>query len=1043
MPDPEDSLGGETFSGEEQQDPAEQSLGDGATMGDTDTANPSSMGDQLTFAGTDEGLGVNLGDDDMRIIDLDDRYTIESVLGKGGMGEVLLATDKRLDRKVAIKRILGRATRSAKAWQRFEKGAKTIAKLNHPNIVQVYEYGRAKDGPFMVLECVTGGSLLDRCKQGPIPPEEAVDIVCQLCDGIAKAHAEGIIHRDIKPANVLMTEEGIPKLNDFDLAKSVTTDTGMTQEGAVLGTLDFMPPEQRQNSALVDERSDLWSLAATLYQMITGEAPRVIDLDAVPRELRNCLGQALKTDKDDRYQSARDFRDALRDGLTAADQPSVAVVTDLGAGECPKCHSRNESSRKFCNGCGASLRVSCVACEQEIPVWEQFCAECGGNQPELIATRLEVLKQQRSQAEQLRSEYSYEAALEVAKELAAIEDERILQHKSWALEFINSMQEENEREQNSARQYFEESKKHSVVFDYSSAIQAISAIPEPLRSDEVVSHLERLELDQQESDGLNRTIKERIKQRDLEGLLGLVDRAVELRGDREVLRNLQGHLRDREAKQTWQCDETYVKAKDLFEEGKAKAALVLIKKVETSRFSTSQLLLKDALEEAVTAETELLAMLKSAKADDIIEAEEAIRLLPKAIDCYRLNPSHAGIRSLRDDLIKRLSRMPIKPFQFKEGRITNLTVEAAEALSKIEGNLTLDALTTLSVKKAEALARTNDKLSLNGLKGFKSGVADALSQHPGDLSLDGIRKLTLPDAVSLSEHRKHHATLSMIGLENLSENARRIIMNHDGLRAPEIKTQLTFTNSIGMIFLLVQVGEFEMGEAGCDQGENQAHKVRITRRFYLGTLQVTQQEYETVMDDNPSLFRGPNLPVEHLTWTQANKFAERLSAREEEKVAGRSYRLPTEAEWEYACRAGTTNNFSNGYTLLQNDANFSADNNPEGEARQTTSVGSFKPNPWGFYDMHGNVWEWCSDWFDAEYYGLSPTDDPCGPSQGSRHVLRGGSASTADYECYSYFRGEASADGPRDNTYQAGLMRFEACGDFGIRLVCEINTNSG
>jgi formylglycine-generating enzyme required for sulfatase activity/serine/threonine protein kinase len=1043
MPDHEDSLGGDTLDGDAKADRAEQSLGDGATMGDTDTANPSSMGDQLTSAGTDEVLGVNLGDDDMQIIDLDDRYAIESVLGKGGMGEVLLATDKRLDRKVAIKRILGKAARSAKAWQRFEKGAKTIAKLNHPNIVQVYEYGRAKDGPFMILECVTGGSLLDRCKQGPIPSEEAVDIASQLCDGIAKAHAEDIIHRDIKPANVLMTEDGIPKLNDFDLAKSETADTGMTQEGAVLGTLDFMPPEQRQNAALVDQRSDLWSMAATVYQMVTGEIPRVIDLDLVPRELRNCLAKALKTKKDDRYQTARDFRDALRGSLTATDQPAVEVVTALGEGECPKCHSRNESSRKFCNGCGASLRVSCVGCEEEIPVWEQFCAECGGNQPDLIAARFEVLIQQRNQAEQLRSEYSYEAALQIAKELAAIEDERILQHKSWAVEFINSLQQENEREQNSARQYFEESKKHSVAFDFSSAIQAILAIPEPLRSDEVVSHLERLESDQQESDGLNRTIKERIKQRDLEGLLGLVDRAVELRGDREVLRNLQGHLRDREAKLTRQCDETYMKAKDLFEKGKAKAALVLIKKVETWRFSASQLLLKDTLEEAVNAETELLAMLTSANADDVIEAEEAIRLLPKAIDCYRLNPSHSKIRCLRDDLMERLSRMPKKPFQFNEGRITNLTVEAAEALSTIEGNLTLDALTTLSIKKAEALARTNDKLSLNGLKGFKSGVADALSEHNGDLSLDGIKKLTDYDAISLSKHRKHHATLSMIGLENLSENATRIIMNHDGLWAPEIKTQLTFTNSVGMTFLLVQGGEFEMGEPGCDRGENQAHQVRITRRFYLGTLQVTQQQYETVMDDNPSLFRRPNLPVEHLTWTQANKFAERLSAREEEKVAGRSYRLPTEAEWEYACRAGTTKNFSIGNAPLQHFANFSADNNNWGEARQTTSVGSFKPNPWGFYDMHGNVWEWCSDWFDAEYYGLSPTDDPCGPSQGSYHVLRGGSASTEDYECSSYFRGEASTDGPRDNTYQGGIMKFEACGDFGIRLVCEMNTNSG
>ena len=198
----------------------------------------------------------------IQVVDLEERYTIESVLGEGGMGEVLLATDKRLDRKVAIKRVLGKAARSAKAWQRFENGAKTIAKLNHPNIVQVYEYGRAKDGPFMILECVTGGSLLDKCQQGRIPLEEAIEITCQLCDGIGKAHAAGIIHRDIKPANVLMTEEGIPKLNDFDLAKGE------------FSSIVWVAPEQQKDATLVD----LWSLAATLYQMVTGEPPRGGDL---------------------------------------------------------------------------------------------------------------------------------------------------------------------------------------------------------------------------------------------------------------------------------------------------------------------------------------------------------------------------------------------------------------------------------------------------------------------------------------------------------------------------------------------------------------------------------------------------------------------------------------------------------------------------------------------------------------------------------------------------------------------------------------------
>ncbi|MCP4480219.1 MAG: protein kinase, partial [Planctomycetaceae bacterium] len=156
-----------TFGDQPDYDP--QSLGDGATFGDQPVRGPRSLGDAATFGGGTEGSDSDVFDDEMEVVDLESRYKIESTLGKGGMGEVLLATDTRLNRKVAIKRILGSAARSKTAVSRFLTEAQSVAALNHPNIVQIYDYGRAKDGPFLIMEYVEGNSLLDRCREGAIP----------------------------------------------------------------------------------------------------------------------------------------------------------------------------------------------------------------------------------------------------------------------------------------------------------------------------------------------------------------------------------------------------------------------------------------------------------------------------------------------------------------------------------------------------------------------------------------------------------------------------------------------------------------------------------------------------------------------------------------------------------------------------------------------------------------------------------------------------------------------------------------------------------
>ena len=206
-------------------------------------------------------------------------------------------------------------------------------------------------------------------------------------------------------------------------------------------------------------------------------------------------------------------------------------------------------------------------------------------------------------------------------------------------------------------------------------------------------------------------------------------------------------------------------------------------------------------------------------------------------------------------------------------------------------------------------------------------------------------------------------------------------------------------DSIGMKFKLIPAGTFIMGDARVNKDWT-PHEVILTTSFKMGVHEVTQAQYEQVMGVNPSEFKGADNPVETLSWDDAVEFCRRLSALPAEKAAGNVYRLPTEAEWEYACRAGTTTKYSFGddESELRDHAWCS-----ENSDVQTHRVGSKKPNAWGLYDMHGNVFEWCQDRY-GDYPSGSVTD-PTGPAVGSGRVIRGGGWSYPAEDCRSADRG--------------------------------------
>jgi serine/threonine protein kinase len=262
-------------------------------------------------------------------------YEIVKPLGAGGMGEVYEARDTRLDRSVAIKVLPAELARDAGARARFDREARAIAALSHPNICALHDIGDADGHGFLVMERLEGETLQERLRRGPLEIEQIVDYGIALADALDSAHARGLIHRDLKPANVFITTRGVVKILDFGLAKTVDTDAAVTREvdealtvaGTTLGTVAYMSPEQLRAEPL-DVRTDLFSLGLVLYEMATGQRafegstsvvvaagilhqqpqpPRALRAD-LPAALEQILLKMLEKDLARRSQSAAEIR---------------------------------------------------------------------------------------------------------------------------------------------------------------------------------------------------------------------------------------------------------------------------------------------------------------------------------------------------------------------------------------------------------------------------------------------------------------------------------------------------------------------------------------------------------------------------------------------------------------------------------------------------------------------------------------------------------------------------------------------------------------
>ena len=282
------------------------------------------------------------------------RYEIISELGRGGMATVYLAHDPNFDRNVAVKVLPREYLHDPQFRARFEREAQTIAQLEHPAIVPVYDYGETEPDPvsgaggqpYIVMRLMPGGSLADHLRSGPLPVAEAARLITRLARALDKAHDKGIIHRDLKPANILFDEDRHPYISDFGIAKIL--QSAGTLSGTVLGRPAYMSPEQARGERDIDGRSDLYTLGAILFETLTGKLPYESDTpmgqavkhitEPVPRILtanpnlppacESVIERAMAKDRADRYASARDMAAAL-DAIVKGQSPTEQITGAL------------------------------------------------------------------------------------------------------------------------------------------------------------------------------------------------------------------------------------------------------------------------------------------------------------------------------------------------------------------------------------------------------------------------------------------------------------------------------------------------------------------------------------------------------------------------------------------------------------------------------------------------------------------------------------------------------------------------------------------